>query len=205
MRDTFGSSCHGAGRLLSRGEALRRARGRSIARELEARGIEVLARAHKTLGEEMSDAYKDVADVVGVMARAGISRVVARLVPMAVIQGERPPPGAAPSLPPAPRGPNGLVHRSPAPRAIRTYVARMEGRRTPRLVVLEGGRPDGSEESPPSRGFLRLVRTGPSSDLQAALEETVAAARKVRRDIEERIARALEDLLHTRAPDPGSR
>jgi len=87
MRDTFGSSCHGAGRLLSRGEALRRARGRSIARELEGRGIEVLARGKKTLGEEMSDAYKDVADVVGVMARAGISRVVARLVPMAVIKG----------------------------------------------------------------------------------------------------------------------
>ena len=87
MRDTFGSSCHGAGRLLSRGEALRRARGRSIARELEGRGIEVLARGKKTLGEEMSDAYKDVADVVGVVARAGISRVVARLVPMAVIKG----------------------------------------------------------------------------------------------------------------------
>jgi tRNA-splicing ligase RtcB len=87
MRDTFGSSCHGAGRLLSRGEALRRARGRSIARELEARGIEVLARGKKTLGEEMSDAYKDVAEVVGVMARSGISRVVARLVPLAVIKG----------------------------------------------------------------------------------------------------------------------
>ena len=87
MRDTFGSSCHGAGRLLSRGEAMRRARGRSIAHELSVRGIEVLARGKKTLGEEMSEAYKDVADVVGVMARAGISRVVARLVPMAVIKG----------------------------------------------------------------------------------------------------------------------
>jgi tRNA-splicing ligase RtcB len=87
MRDTFGSSCHGAGRLLSRGEALRRARGRSIARELEAKGIEVLARGKKTLAEEMSDAYKDVADVVRVMARAGITRVVAQLVPMAVIKG----------------------------------------------------------------------------------------------------------------------
>jgi len=87
MADTFGSSCHGAGRLLSRGEALRRARGRSIARELEARGIEVLARGKKTLAEEMSDAYKDVTEVVGVMARAGISRPVARLVPLAVIKG----------------------------------------------------------------------------------------------------------------------
>jgi tRNA-splicing ligase RtcB len=87
MRDTFGSSCHGAGRLLSRGEALRRARGRSIARELEARGITVLARGKKTLAEEMSEAYKDVDRVVQVMAGAGISRLVARLVPMAVIKG----------------------------------------------------------------------------------------------------------------------
>ncbi len=87
MRDTFGSSCHGAGRLLSRGEALRRSRGRSIAKELEAKGIEVVARARKTLAEEMSDAYKDVAQVVGVMDRAGISRRVARLEPMGVIKG----------------------------------------------------------------------------------------------------------------------
>ncbi|HTN52325.1 MAG TPA: RtcB family protein [Anaeromyxobacter sp.] len=87
MRETFGSSCHGAGRLLSRGEALRRARGRSIARELAAKGIEVIARAHRTLGEEMSEAYKDVAEVVRVMDRAGISRLVARLEPFAVIKG----------------------------------------------------------------------------------------------------------------------
>ena len=87
MRDTFGSSCHGAGRVLSRGEALRRAKGRSIARELEARGIEVLARGKKTLAEEMSEAYKDVSQVVAVMAGAGISRPVARLVPLAVIKG----------------------------------------------------------------------------------------------------------------------
>jgi len=87
MADTFGSSCHGAGRLLSRGEALRRARGRSITRELETRGIVVLARGKKTVAEEMSDAYKDVSDVVEVMARAGITRPVARLVPLAVIKG----------------------------------------------------------------------------------------------------------------------
>jgi len=87
MLDTFGSSCHGAGRLLSRGEALRRARGRSIARELEARGIEVLARAKRTLGEEMSEAYKDVGEVVRVVEGAGLSRVVARLAPLAVIKG----------------------------------------------------------------------------------------------------------------------
>jgi tRNA-splicing ligase RtcB len=87
MDDTFGSSCHGAGRLLSRGQALKAARGRSIARELADRGIEVISRGKKTLGEEMSEAYKDVADVVGVMARAGITRLVARLEPMGVIKG----------------------------------------------------------------------------------------------------------------------
>jgi tRNA-splicing ligase RtcB len=87
MRDTFGSSCHGAGRLLSRGEALRRGRGRSIARELAARGIEVISRGKKTLAEEMSEAYKDVAQVVAVMDRAGLSRLVARLEPMGVIKG----------------------------------------------------------------------------------------------------------------------
>jgi tRNA-splicing ligase RtcB len=87
MEETFGSSCHGAGRVLSRGEALKRERGRNVAKELEARGIEVIARGKKTLAEEMSEAYKDVADVVGVMARSGISRLVARLVPMGVIKG----------------------------------------------------------------------------------------------------------------------
>ena len=87
MRDTFGSSCHGAGRLLSRHEALRRSAGRSIAKELAAKGIEVIARVRKTLGEEMSEAYKDVSDVVAVMDGAGISRLVARLEPMCVIKG----------------------------------------------------------------------------------------------------------------------
>jgi tRNA-splicing ligase RtcB len=87
MDETFGSSCHGAGRLLSRGEALRRGRGRSIAKELAAKGIEVISRGKKTLAEEMSEAYKDVADVVGVMHRAGISRLVARLEPMGVVKG----------------------------------------------------------------------------------------------------------------------
>jgi tRNA-splicing ligase RtcB len=87
MADTFGSSCHGAGRLLSRGEALRRARGRNVARELLARGIEVISRGKKTLAEEMSEAYKDAGEVVRVMERAGITRLVARLEPMAVVKG----------------------------------------------------------------------------------------------------------------------
>jgi tRNA-splicing ligase RtcB (3'-phosphate/5'-hydroxy nucleic acid ligase) len=87
MQDTFGSSCHGAGRRLSRHQALKLSRGRSIARELADLGIEVISRGKKTLGEEMSEAYKDVAQVVGVMAGAGITRLVARLDPLAVIKG----------------------------------------------------------------------------------------------------------------------
>jgi tRNA-splicing ligase RtcB (3'-phosphate/5'-hydroxy nucleic acid ligase) len=87
MEETFGSSCHGAGRLLSRGQAMKRGRGRDVARELADRGIEVRSRGRKTLAEEMSEAYKDVAQVVAVMDGAGISRLVARLEPMAVIKG----------------------------------------------------------------------------------------------------------------------
>ena len=87
MEETFGSSCHGAGRLLSRHAALKLARGRAIHQELKAKGIEVMARVRKTLGEEMSEAYKDVARVVAVMHGAGISRLVARLDPMGVIKG----------------------------------------------------------------------------------------------------------------------
>ena len=87
MEQTFGSSCHGAGRLLSRHQAMKAARGRSIHRELADRGIEVLSRGKKTLAEEMSEAYKDVVRVVSVVERAGLSRIVARLEPMGVIKG----------------------------------------------------------------------------------------------------------------------
>ena len=87
MTETFGSSCHGAGRILSRTAALKRASGRRIERELAERGIEVMARGYRTLGEEMSEAYKDVADVVDVIDGAGISRKVAKLVPLCVIKG----------------------------------------------------------------------------------------------------------------------
>ncbi len=87
MRETFGSSCHGAGRVLSRKAALKKAKGRRIDRELRERGIEVMSKGLRTLAEEMSEAYKDVADVVDVIDGAGISRKVARLVPLGVIKG----------------------------------------------------------------------------------------------------------------------
>ena len=87
MLETFGSTCHGAGRLLSRHQAKRTARGRSIARELEDEGVVVRAAGRATLAEEMPEAYKDVRMVVDVVARAGVGRKVARLRPMGVIKG----------------------------------------------------------------------------------------------------------------------
>jgi len=85
--ESFGSTCHGAGRRMSRTAARKAARGRSIVREMEDRGILVRADGYATIAEEMPEAYKDVADVVEVVHGAGISRKVARLVPLAVIKG----------------------------------------------------------------------------------------------------------------------
>ncbi|MDI6744279.1 MAG: RtcB family protein [Thermodesulfovibrionales bacterium] len=87
MNETFGSTCHGAGRVMSRHQAIRKARGRAIWREMEDRGIIVRSAGRETLAEEMSEAYKDVSDVVDVVHRAGISKRVARLRPMGVIKG----------------------------------------------------------------------------------------------------------------------
>ena len=87
MRETWGSTCHGAGRVLSRHAAIRQAKGRAIWRELEDRGIIVMSAGRRTLAEEMPEAYKDVSDVVDVVARAGISKKVARLRPMGVVKG----------------------------------------------------------------------------------------------------------------------
>jgi tRNA-splicing ligase RtcB (3'-phosphate/5'-hydroxy nucleic acid ligase) len=87
MAETFGSTCHGAGRVLSRKAALRQARGRSIARELEERGVLVRWTGRATLAEEMPEAYKDVSQVVEVVHGAGISKKVARLRPLAVVKG----------------------------------------------------------------------------------------------------------------------
>jgi tRNA-splicing ligase RtcB (3'-phosphate/5'-hydroxy nucleic acid ligase) len=85
--ETFGSTCHGAGRRMSRAEAKRQVRGRSLLQELEARGVHVMAAGMATVAEEMPEAYKDVADVVAVVACAGLSRKVAQLRPMGVIKG----------------------------------------------------------------------------------------------------------------------
>ena len=85
--ETFGSTCHGAGRRMSRKAAKKSARGRSIVREMADRGIVVRSDGYATLAEEIPEAYKDVAEVVDVVHRAGISRRVARLEPIGVIKG----------------------------------------------------------------------------------------------------------------------
>jgi tRNA-splicing ligase RtcB len=87
FNETFGSTCHGAGRMLSRHAAKKVARGRSIIAELEAQGITIRAAGMGTVAEEISEAYKDVMEVVGVVQQAGIGKIVARLRPMAVIKG----------------------------------------------------------------------------------------------------------------------
>ncbi|HSK99602.1 MAG TPA: RtcB family protein [Rubrobacteraceae bacterium] len=87
MRETFGSSAHGAGRKMSRKKAKKAARGRDVVRELKEKGILVRAAGRATVDEEMSEAYKDVADVVEVTQGAGIGRKVARLRPLVVVKG----------------------------------------------------------------------------------------------------------------------
>jgi len=87
MRETWGSTCHGAGRQLSRAAAVRRQRGGQVFARLRAQGITVRAVGKQTLAEEAPEAYKDVDRVVEACHGAGISRKVARLVPLGVIKG----------------------------------------------------------------------------------------------------------------------
>ncbi len=87
MEETFGSTCHGAGRVMSRHQAVKAAKGRAIVRELADKGIIVKGASQGTIVEEIPEAYKDVNDVVNVVHHAGISRKVAKLVPMGVIKG----------------------------------------------------------------------------------------------------------------------
>jgi tRNA-splicing ligase RtcB len=87
MRLSFGSTCHGAGRLLGRKAAARALAGVDVAGELRKRGIVVRAQDRSLLAEEASQAYKDVADVVDVCHNAGISRRVVRARPIGVVKG----------------------------------------------------------------------------------------------------------------------
>ncbi len=87
MEETFGSTCHGAGRVMSRKAAIRATRGRPLQRELEDQGIFVRSRGRDTLQEEAPEAYKDVDEVVKAAHEAGISRRVARMIPLGVMKG----------------------------------------------------------------------------------------------------------------------
>ncbi|NIA13073.1 MAG: RNA-splicing ligase RtcB [Nitrospiraceae bacterium] len=87
MAKTFGSCCHGAGRVMSRTAARKARQGGDLARELAERGIVVMARSKKTLAEEAPAAYKDIDAVADVVTRAGIGRPVARIRPIGVIKG----------------------------------------------------------------------------------------------------------------------
>ena len=71
MSETFGSACHGAGRVMSRSAAIRSSRGRSISRELANQGVLVMSAGKGTLSEEMPEAYKNLNDVVQVVHEAG--------------------------------------------------------------------------------------------------------------------------------------
>jgi len=87
MKESFGSTCHGAGRVLSRGAAKRGIRGADVIRELESRGIIVKTESVSALAEEASQAYKDVTEIIEVVHQAGISKKVAMAIPMGVIKG----------------------------------------------------------------------------------------------------------------------
>ena len=87
LEQSFGSCCHGAGRVLSRSKALKQAKGRAINRELEDKGIFIQSRGKKTLKEEMPEAYKDISQVVDVVHQAKLAKKVARLRPLGVIKG----------------------------------------------------------------------------------------------------------------------
>ncbi len=87
MEETFGSTCHGAGRVLSRSQAIKRLNRQKIMNFLDTHGVTIRARGKKTLLEEAPDAYKDIDRVVSIVERAGISSRVARLSPMGVIKG----------------------------------------------------------------------------------------------------------------------
>ena len=87
MEKSFGTTCHGAGRALSRRQAVKRAKSRDIAVELEKKGILVLSVSKKTLKEEMPEAYKDVDEIVKIVEENDLAGRVAKLIPMGVMKG----------------------------------------------------------------------------------------------------------------------
>jgi len=87
MTETFGSTCHGAGRTQSRAAAKRSLRGADVVRTLREKGITVKAGSMGSVAEEAPEAYKDVSDVVNIAHKAGISRKIVKVKPIGVIKG----------------------------------------------------------------------------------------------------------------------
>lgn len=87
MAETFGSSCHGAGRVASRSKMIKQTAGRDLFREMADRGVVVMSKSRASVAEEMPEAYKDVSEVVDTIENAGISRKLVKLRPLGVIKG----------------------------------------------------------------------------------------------------------------------
>jgi tRNA-splicing ligase RtcB len=87
MELTFGSACHGAGRVMSRSRAKKELRGEEIQKELKSEGIVVRATQPSLIAEEAPEVYKSSSDVVDVVHDLGIATKVARLLPMGVVKG----------------------------------------------------------------------------------------------------------------------
>ena len=85
--NAFSSSCHGAGRILSRSQAKKVIDGNVLKNELEAKGIRVHANTPNILSEEAPNAYKDVDEVISLTSKAGLAKPIARMNPLAVIKG----------------------------------------------------------------------------------------------------------------------
>jgi len=87
MQKSFGTACHGAGRVLSRRKAVKKAKGRNLYKELEEMGVAVLSKSQRTLKEEMPEAYKDVTEIVDIVEENQLAKKVVKLIPIGVIKG----------------------------------------------------------------------------------------------------------------------
>ncbi len=87
MKESFGSTCHGAGRVWSRTRALKSLKGAQVIEKLKEKGITIRAKSFKTVAEEAPQAYKDVSKVVDICHNAGISEKIAKMVPLGVVKG----------------------------------------------------------------------------------------------------------------------
>ncbi len=87
MKETFGSSCHGSGRVMSRHQALRDIPAEKTFDALEKKGVQIMVKSRKLISEEAEWAYKNVDDVVSVVQKAGLADIVARNAPLGVVKG----------------------------------------------------------------------------------------------------------------------